>query len=293
MSTFRSIRTLSVGLGVAVATGILGAANPAAAVPGLVTAQGSSVSDSTAEKVVAVACPTGTRAIGGSAVVGGSTRVRINSAVPDPTRYTVLAREPRGGEPGNWFVVVTAHCAPVSALPGLEYRRTASVFDSTFNHAVTATCSPGKKLIGVGGLIDSNGPGQDKLVLTAVRPSSDLGSVRVDGSEDEGGYTGGWRTTAVGVCINPAAGLRLATSPSSVSSVSFKSVVAVCPPGTRIHSGGFDAGLGRGQVNLTSSFLDYDVASDSTRQGFEAQAREDQSGFPSTWRLSAYAICAN
>ena len=293
MSTSRSMRTLSVGLGVAVATGILATAQPASAVPGLVTPQGSSVSDSSAEKVVAVACPTGTRTIGGSAVVGGSTRVRINSEVPDPTHYTVLAREPRGGVSENWFVVVTAHCAPVSALPGLEYRRTASVFDSTVSHAVTATCSPGKKLIGIGGLIDSLGPGQDKLVLTAVRPSPDLTGVRVGGAEDEGGYPGGWRTTAIGVCINPAPGLRLATRSSALDSTSFKPVVAVCPSGTRIHSGGFDASLGRGQVNLTSSFLDYDVASDPTRQGFEAQAREDRTGLPSNWQVSAFAICAS
>lgn len=293
MSTSRSVRTLSIGMGVVVATGIFGVATPAAGVPGLVTAQRTSVSDSTAEKVVAVACPTGTRPIGGSAVVGGSTRVRVNSQVPDPTHYTVLAREPRGGVPEDWFVVVTAHCAPASALPGLEYRRTASVFDSTVTHAATASCTPGKKLIGIGGLIDSLGQGQDKLVLDAVRPNPDLASVRVSGSEDEGGYAGGWRTTAIGVCINPAAGLRLATSSTALNSTSFKFVVAVCPPGTRIHSGGFDASLGRGQVNLTSSFLDYDVASDPNRQGFEAQAREDQSGLSSNWRVSAFAICAS
>ena len=293
MSLSRPIRTLVAGLATALAGGILTAAAPASAVPGLVTTQLTSASNSTAEKVVRVACPTGTRAIGGSAVVGGSLRVRINTEVPDPYAYTVLAREPRGGVPENWFVVVTAHCAPVGALPGLEYQRTSSAFTSTTTHSATAACSPGKKLIGIGGGIDSNGAGQDKLVLTAIRPGADLAGVTVSGAEDEGGYSGGWRTTAVGVCVNPVAGQRLATASSGLTSTAFKPVVANCPTGTRIHSGGFDIGTGRGQVNLTASFLDYDVAGDPTRHGFEAQAREDQTGFAGDWRLATFAICAS
>ena len=293
MSSSRPVRALVAGLAATIAGGVLLTAHPAAAVPGLVTAQRTSVSDSTAEKVVTVPCPTGTRAIGGSAVIGGSTRVRINAEVPDPTSYTVLAREPRGGVPESWFVVVTAHCAPVGSLPGLEYRRTGSAFDSGATHGATAACSPGKRLIGVGGLIDSNGPGQDKLVLTAVRPSTDLARVAVTGAEDEGGYAGGWRATAVGVCVTPVAGQQLATATSAVNSTAFKPVVAVCPPGTRIHSGGFDIGSGGGQVNLTASFLDYDVAGDPSRHGFEAQAREDQTGYSGLWRVATFAICAS
>jgi hypothetical protein len=281
-------------LTVALAVGApLLAVQPANAVAGLVTAQRISLTNSTAEKVVSVPCPSGTRAIGGSAVVGGSTRVRVNSQVPDAAGYTVLAREPRGGVPESWQLVVTAHCAPASGLPGLEYRRTSSVFDSATTHGATATCSPGKKLIGVGGLIDSQGPGQDRLVLTAIRPATDLTSIRVSGSEDEAGYTGGWRASAVGVCITPVSGQLLATGTSTSDSVAAKRAIATCPAGSKIHSGGFDISSGAGQVDLTTSFIDYDVTTKPTRQGYEAQAREDRTGTSAAWRVAAYAICAS
>jgi hypothetical protein len=275
------------------AGGTIAFAAPAQAVPGMTARQVTSVHDSTAEKVVTVTCPTGTSAIGGSAVVGGTTAVRVNAEVPGQTGYTVLAREQRGGTSESWSVVVTAQCAPTGSLPGLEYRRVTTTFDSASRHSASAACSPGKKLIGLGGLIDSNGPGQDKLVLAAVRPSDDLGSVVVTGVEDEGGYTGSWRSTAVAVCTNPLPGLNLATGTTSVDSTGFKQAVAVCASGTRIHSGGFDIGSAVGQSGLTASFLDVDVNSDPTRQGFEAQAREDRTGFTGIWRLATWAICAS
>ena len=265
----------------------------ASAVTGLQYAQRMSANDSTAEKVVYVPCPTGTRAIGGSAVIGGTTRVRVNTEVPDAFGYTVLAREPEGGVSESWYVVVTAQCAPATSLPGLEYRRVDSVFDSATTHGATAACSPGKKLIGAGGLLDSNGSGQDNLVLTAVRPALDLSSVRVSGSEDETGYAGNWRASATAVCVSPVPGQQVASSSSPVDSTSFKRATATCPAGTKIHSGGFDIGSGDGEVNLATFFLDPDVSGDPSRQGFEAQAREDHTGQTDTWRVAAFAICAN
>jgi hypothetical protein len=189
--------------------------------------------------------------------------------------------------------LVTAHCAPATALPGLEYRRTGSVFDSATTHGATATCSPGKKLIGVGGLLDSQGPGQDRLVLTAIRPAGDLTSVRVSGSEDEAGYAGGWRATAIGVCVTPVSGQLLATGSSTLDSVGAKRAIATCPAGSKIHNGGFDIGTGAGQVDLTTSFIDYEVANNPTRQGYVAHASEDQTGTSGVWRVAAYAVCAS
>ena len=287
----RSVRALAAaGIAAVLGGGILGTAQPAGAVTGLVTPQLTTVNNSTAEKVQTVFCPAGTRAIGGSAVVGGSTKVRINTETLDPSGFTVLAREPRGGVSEPWYVVVTAQCAPAGSLPGLEYRRADSAYTSTLTHSVTAVCSPDKKVIGVGGLIDSNGAGQDRLVLTTIRPGTDLAGVVVAGSEDEAGYSGNWRVSAVAVCANPV-GQRLVVGASTLDSTASRQGLAVCPPGTRIHSGGFDLDSGRGQVNLRTSFLDFDVPG-SGRHGFVAQAQEDQSGFSGTWRVGAYAICA-
>ena len=272
--------------------GGVAAAQPAAAVSGVVTPQVTSVINSTAQKAVRVDCPTGTRALGGSAVVGGSTRIGINSLFPDQTGYTVLAREQNGGTGNSWYVVVTALCAPASALPGLEYVRTDSPYDSTASHRAIAACSPGKKLVGVGGLIDSNGSGQDALALTAVRPTADLTSVTAAANETPIGYAGSWRATAVAVCANPIPGLAWADTNTAIDSTSTKRAPAACPTGTRVLSGGFDIGSAAGNAELTTAFLDPDLTGDPTHQGYEAQAAESGTGFTGSWRTASYAICA-
>lgn len=290
--THRPVPTRLLAVAGVLAGATVALSTPAHAVPGLTTAQTISAHDSTPEKVVRVSCPAGTSAVGGSAVVGGTTGVRVNSLVPDAGGYTVLAREQRGGVAESWSVVVTAQCAPTSSLPGLEYRRASSAFDSATRHGISATCTPGKLLVGIGGLIDSSGPGQDALVLGAVRPADALTGVVVTGIEDEGGYSGGWRTSAVAVCANPVPGLGLASGTTAVDSTTFKRAVAVCPTGTKIHSGGFDLGSAVGQAGVSASFLDVDVNGDPARQGFEVQGREDRNGFSGIWRVATYAICA-
>ena len=225
----RSVRTLAAaGIAAVLSTGILAVAQPASAVPGVVTPQRTTVNNSTAEKVQTVSCPAGTRAIGGSAVVGGSTKIKINTETLDSSGFTILADEPRGGLTEPWYVVVTAQCAPARSLPGLEYRRADSAYTSSSPHTATATCSPGKKVIGVGGLIDSNGAGQDRLVLTAIRPSTDLTGVVVTASEDEAGYSGSWRVSAVAVCVNPV-GQRLVVGQSTLDSRAIQAGIGRLP----------------------------------------------------------------
>ncbi|MGB8385075.1 MAG: hypothetical protein WCG47_28195 [Dermatophilaceae bacterium] len=209
--------TLTLAGAAALATIGLATAQPASALTGTITQQGYSVNDSTAQKVVQVYCPAGTKAVGGSAVIGGSAKVGINTLVPgqDPngnTSVTVLAREQHGGTTDAWQLIVTALCVPANRLAGLEYVNTGSVFDSNASHSVIAACSPGKKLVGMGGIVDSQGPGQDSIALGAIRPALDLGSVVVSASEVPTGYTGPWGTGAVAVCAAPLAGLTQATA---------------------------------------------------------------------------------
>ena len=281
----------------AAAAGVVISAGPASALPGVVTPQVTSAIDSTAEKVVQVPCPAGTKALGGSAVVGGSPRVGVNAVVPGQdslgrSSYTVLAREQHGGTSNTWEVVATGLCAPSASVPGLEYVRTSSVFDSMSSHQALAVCSPGKKVVGVGGLVDSQGPGQDSLVLTAVRPSPDLTSVSATADEAPAGYSGPWRVTAVAVCAYPLPGLTRAAAFSPAGSADAKRAAAACPAGTRVLSGGFDIGSASGHVEVTNTFLDPDLTDDPTHQGSETQARENGTGYTSSWRDGAFAVCA-
>ena len=257
----------------------------------MTTRQVTSVHDSTAEKVVRVSCPAGTSAVGGSAVVGGTTGVRVNSLVPDPRLHRARPRAARrGGRElvGRGDRPVRAH--QLAPRPGVPAYQPDFRLRDPAQHL--GDLHPGKKLVGVGGLIDSSGPGQDTLVLAAVRPADALTGVVVTGIEDEGGYPGGWRTSAVAVCANPVPGLVLASGSTAVDSTTFKRAVAVCPTGTKIHSGGFDLGTAFGQAGVSASFLDVDVNGDPARQGFEVQAREDRTGFSGIWRVATYAICA-
>jgi len=286
----RSMLAAVVTAGLAVTPVLLGP--PAAAVTGLTSGQAQSANNSAAEKVVTARCPAGTNAIGGSAVVGGTTRVRVNTGVPSASGYTVLAREPEGGVAENWFVVVTARCAPAFSLPGLEYRDAFSSFDSAATHSATAACSPGRRLIGTGGVVDTNGPGQDQVVLTAVRPSADLTRLTVSGAEDETGFGGSWRVRATAVCINPVLNQQLVSASSGFDSADGKSASAACPAGTKAHAGGFDVGSGRGEVNVASYFVDPDLPFDWSREGFVATGREDATGRAGDWRVAAFAVCA-
>ena len=79
-----------------VATAVLVAA-PAHATVRPVFVSRTGPAGSPASVVVTAPCPAGTSAVGGGAVIGGSTRVRVNAAVPGPDGFTVLAVEPTGG----------------------------------------------------------------------------------------------------------------------------------------------------------------------------------------------------
>jgi len=282
----------------AAAAGLVASATPASALSGVVTPQRTSVIDSSAEKVVEVGCPAGTKALGGSAVLGGSTRLGVNSVVPGQdssgnSSFTVLAREQRGGNAASWEVVATGLCAPAASVPGIEYVRTSSLFDSASSHQALAVCSPGKKVVGMGGLVDSQGPGQESLVLTAVRPAVDLTSVAASAWEAPGGYSGPWRVTAIAVCATPVPGLTRTTATSGSDSTTAKRAAAACPTGTRVVSGGFDIGTASGTVEGTNTFLDPDLTDDPTHQGSETQARESGGGTTDTWRVASFAVCTS
>jgi hypothetical protein len=282
------------GLAVTVGASALSAlaATPAQAVTGLQTVVVTGPITSNFTQAVTAPCPSGTRAVGGGAVIGGSDRIKINAAVPTAGGFTVLGVEPTGGASEDWFIVVHARCAPLTSLPGLEYRTATTALDSASRHKATAFCPTGKRLIGFGGSIDSNNIGQDRLVLTTLRPDPNLTNVVVDSAEGENGFSGNWRAGATAVCVNRVPGLRIATNESNEGSTSPRHTQVACPAGTAIHAAGFDLGSASGQAFLSSYILDTDLNSNPNIQGAEITAREDATGYAGSWRAPGYAICA-
>jgi hypothetical protein len=297
-TVFVSLLTIAVSLGALTRT--------ARAVNGITYATARSAESSASTRFVEAACPAGTRPLGGSAVIAGPASIVINAAVPTLTGFEVFASEPAGGVTENWYIVANAICVPPGALAGFERKEIFSSFDSASSHSASLSCSPGMILIGVGGLIDSNGPGQDRLVLTTVQPSEDLRTLLVLGHEAEGGYESNWRVKAVGLCASPQSGQQRIRATTAVDASDHKLVRAACPAGTKIHSTGFDLTSGLGQVHATTYIFDVDLNSDPNVQGVEVQAREDANGFLSVtragidggifvndkWSASALGICA-
>lgn len=289
--------TLTLLLTGAAALGSVAVAAPAMALPGQTSVQAVSPNDTAPVKSVVATCPSGTVATGGSVVIGGTDAARVNAAVPERTtdgtsRYRVTATAPRGGIATAWQVVVSAVC--VAQPPGLEYRTVAGPsFDSASRHTAVATCSPGRRVIGMGAaLAPQGGTGHEELVLTAVRSNSPHDTVAVSGHEDRTGTGRSWNVLATAVCADPVPGLTHPVASTGSDSSSPKSALAACPAGTTALAGGFDVSKAAGLAHVTSAFVDPDLPQDRSRQGFGVTGREDRGGFGGDWRVLAQAVCA-
>lgn len=289
-------RGLATALAAAIAFGLpVLLAQPANALPGLQYAQAQSANDSSPSKFIQASCPAGTVGVGGSALIAGTSAARVNYAYPSANGYVVTAVEPRGGIPENWQLYVNAIC--VAAPSGLEYRSASSTLDSASSHSAVASCSTGKKVIGMGGGVDTYTAGIDfhDVVLNGIRSQATLDSVTAAGYEDEVGATGYWDVTATAVCANAnaVANLSLASTVSSSTPGAAHSAVASCPAGTKVHSGGFVAIGAGGQAQLASMHFSLDTGHDNGGiQGFEADGHTDLTGFTGNWSMLSQAICA-
>jgi hypothetical protein len=281
-------------LALAVVLAALFIAAPARAVTGTLFVSKIGPSGSPASVVVTAECPGGTSAIGGGAVIGGSTRVRVNAAVPGSEGFTVLAVEPAGGVSEQWQLVVTAVCVPTASLPGLLYVSAFSGTDSAAGHSATVECPAGRRLIGMGGLVDSFNIGQDRLLLTGIRPDGGLTSLTAAGAETSPGFAGHWRVKATAACAYPLPGLtRIGAASAGFDSTPAKLVRAACPAGTTVLSAGFDVYPAGGSAAVPSFFPDLDLAGASSVPGIEVTAREVPPGSAGSWWLAGYGICAS
>jgi hypothetical protein len=85
-------------------------------------------------------------------------------------------------------------------------------------------------------------------------------------------------------------GLQRSTKTSVSDSSTSKTVTVKCPAGKRVLGGGATVtGGGRGQVVLER----LEPVQTATDDRFVVGAREDGTGYSQTWRLTAYALCAD
>lgn len=277
------------------ATSIGAVSSPAAAVNGMREPSAVSAYNSVALKQLSVQCPPLHNAIGGTATIFGTNQVRILAAVPSGSGtsgsgFGIVASEQESGTTANWRIEGTAICAPATSLPGLEYRNAQSAFASPASLQATATCTPGKKLIGMGGEAwYSSLSDRSQVVLTGIRPNAAGTEVTATGFEDQTGFSGNWRAYATAVCMNPVAGQNPVGAVDGPDTDPVKVAAPQCASGEQVHSLGFDitgpTGGGAGETHVHRL--------GKAGQGGSIHAAEDSDGLSGSWRLRGYAICAD
>ncbi|MGW4497992.1 hypothetical protein ACWENR_05140 [Micromonospora sp. NPDC004336] len=280
-----SRRTAAVGGATlsALVLGQLALAGPVAAVPGL-SIQTTTGSSNSVAKSQNAPCPPGTKVIGGGGAITGSGLGQVGMDIMRPLvggdAYSVTGREDETGVGGNWAVTANAICAPPPA--GLVMVSGSSGPSLSTSNWFEKSCPPGKHAIGVGGAVV--GAPNSEVVLEDLRIHQS--SVVVAGAEDGTGFDDSWWLDATAICADPLPGEQRVTNDSDYTSAATRSVVATCPPGTRVHGVGGEILGGDGQVRLTQMRA-------TTSTTVTVSAAEDEDGFSSNWKVRAYAVCAS
>ncbi|BCJ68675.1 hypothetical protein [Polymorphospora rubra] len=283
--TTRRLRRTTAGavLSTAVLLAPLFGAAPAAAVPGLDRVNSVGPRNSDAKSRTAF-CSPGDVVLGGGGRIGGAVpeQVGMDFMLPlaDGNGFSVTGREDETGTNETWSVTATALCAPAPA--GYEVVSGISAPASVDENWHTVPCPFGKVALGAGGAVI--GANNSEILLEDLR--IDTGSVTVAGAEDGTGFAGNWQIQATAICADQPAGYERRLNDSGYDSVSSKSVTVTCSPGRQVHGIGAEILGGNGEVRLTAAH-----APDTT--SVIASAVEDEDGFGGSWKVRAFAICAN
>ena len=232
-------------------------------------------------KSVTATCPAGKRVLGtGAGINAGNGQVGIDDMRPNPglTAVTVQALEDQTGQAGPWNVTAYAICA--NPLAGLERVSATSSLDSGPNRSATATCSPGKTLIGTGSDINA-GTGQVQQI--EVFPDQNLTHVDVIAIEDDTGFSGPWSVTAYAICADAARRVVRETPRNTAN----KGTSEICPAQGQLTGAGADITGGLGQVGLTA----IEPGGGFVPRAVTVAASSDANGTTNPWSLRAYLIC--
>lgn len=294
-SNWTRITNLLVVLGAATVSALLPL--KAGAVDGITYASALSPINSDSTRTAEAFCPAETRAIGGGAIFSGSNRIILEGAFPRERSFVVSAAEPAGGIRGDWSIVALAICAPDRSLPGLERIEFISRIGSETPKTASQSCSSGKSLIGIGGILEGDSLQLGHLALTGIRASSDLRTVTVQGGTPDGELSGGnWVLRGVALCTDRLSGQQFVQATSPLTPTDRKTAQALCPTGTKIHSLGFDFTARGGQLTATS-LVPHNILATTGAQGVDVEGLEAGPGFvldgsDALWAIRAQGICA-
>jgi hypothetical protein len=192
-------------------------------------------------------------------------------------------RAPRRLIPVLALVALVVPAGSASASVAALQRVAQTTVPSSTDKGISATCPPGKRLLGAAGGPTSL-PG--RLPLTAMRPDASLTSVFVAAAEDEAGVSSSWDVTAVGICATPPAGMERAVDTSMATSDN-KTATASCSAGKQVVGVGGEITGAAGEA-----WLD-DLRPNPALTSVTVQGVEDETGTAESWSVTAYAICAN
>ena len=158
-----------------------------------------SVSDSASVKGATAACTAGKQVLGtGATTANGAGQVRLTAVAPGAGAVSARAYEDETGYAGAWSVTAFAICA--NPLPGHEIVSTASPSDSTNPKGITANCSAGKRVLGVGaattGVFFAG-----EVAPTTLVPTGTSATTRA--YEDQTLFAGNWTLRAYAICATP------------------------------------------------------------------------------------------
>ncbi|WP_020390819.1 hypothetical protein [Kribbella catacumbae] len=204
-----------------------------AKVPGLIYLSASTMVDSIVYKSVRVACPVGTRVVGGFfALEGADGAVVLDDFIPSATDLLVGAGEivepgtGNGGTEFSWKITATVACA--STLANYVLITSTSAFGQGAARAATARCPSETRLVG-GGASLSNGWGHvsiDRLNYT----TSTANSVNAHAVSDAGpgGFNEPWSVSAYAICASVTSTVDFNTDKSPSVGIT-KSDAWICP----------------------------------------------------------------
>lgn len=270
---------------------VVGGTGPAtASVPGIQRVFSFSPTNSQPFKTAFVSCPSGKKVMSAGAHINGEVGKIVLTAI-DPTNdltgVTAQAAETNGGTPSNWNVAAYAVCANDTSALGLEHRSESSTQSSTLTRSVTAFCSNGKKLVGVGGSVNRT---DGTVALNKFFPSAGMTSVNVGASEMGNGTGSSWFVSAEAICANASAvnDLQRIQLTKRISSSSSRrvGVTALCPSGKREVGG---AGLAEGPANVVA--LHSMLPTRDALTHFNATGSEIGNGTTDLWSITSYAFC--